>query len=170
MDAATKAALAAEVKRQAIEKKLVAAETAIMIMKELATQVSARFNSVTDQATALRGELSQLDADNTWLSQDIGEYSMIEQGMRAERFPAKEATILYIQSNPLCTEEKALEIYTAAALAARPADRQYLVINPASLLWEYRKNAKQVGILPDDTWETFRAFLLQATPEMLMGM
>lgn len=102
------------------------------------------------------------------VTDDYDRLSTTEQAARAERLPGKAAAIDYIQANPACSEADAVLAYEAAAQAARPGEP--LVHSAAGLLKRYARNAKALGLVADDSWETFRAFVVATPRDELLGL
>jgi hypothetical protein len=147
-----------------------------MLKGEITATVQRAVQEETERRAVRSVILGMSGAADGSIIEGYGKYSGLEQEAREERFAGKGAAIDFIVANPECTEEEAILAYSTAALAARPSDRQYILLNPASLLKEYRKNAVVLsgeGKLPmtvTDTWESFRTFLLLMPKEALMGM
>jgi hypothetical protein len=170
MDAATAAVVANEARRNEARREVAREEGAVDATARLATEVSKENLSAGTRLAAARARLAALEAAGPGVTDDFGPYSTIDQAMQTERYAGKAAAIEYVKANPACTEADAVLAYQAAAIAARPPDRQYLLQMPDGLLREYRELAAQLGLTPDATWESFRALLVATPADELMAM
>jgi hypothetical protein len=75
-----------------------------------------------------------------------------------------------MKANPTCAEADAEAAYRTAALAARPSDRQWLLIDPSSLRQEYTATLKALGMIPDTTWESWRAWIVATDKNTILGL
>jgi hypothetical protein len=103
--------------------------------------------------TLIQQTAIQVEAPSTF-----GEFSGVDELLRAERFAGKAAAVDYVKANPGCTEAQAISAWNAAAIATTglPAP-----IQDAALLGQlYRLNLRRQGIIPDATWESQRAWIL----------
>jgi len=89
--------------------------------------------------------------------------SILDNALLAERQAGKQAAILHIQATPSCPQADAVAAWTTAALASRPADRQWLLQDGNSLLDEFMANAAAAGYIATPTWPAFAAWIA-ATP------
>jgi hypothetical protein len=163
-------ALANERRYQELKRK----EGRLLGQIDAAGQVSSAADNVSRSAAeslrGLRDEITALEQGaGPGLAEDFGPYSTVEQAMRTERFTGKGACIDFVKANPECTEADAVQAYTTAALAARPSERQYLLQSVEGLLHEYRLNALGLGLILEDTWEEFRAYIVATSKDTLMG-
>ena len=137
----------------------------------LAQAVSNANSDANRQLADARTQLATLEAGGgPGVTDTFGEYSTLEQAMRAERFAGKAASIDFVKANPACSEADAEVAYRAAALAARPADRQWLLIDPASLRQEYTATLKAANMIPDTTWESWRAWIIATDKAVILGL
>lgn len=104
------------------------------------------------------------------VTDDFGEYSSTDQAMRAERFAGKAAAVAFIKANPGCTEDNVRPIYEAAALAIRPADRKWLLNNTDGLSLEYRANLIKYSLISDNTWESWRDWVVATDTDTILGL
>jgi len=97
----------------------------------------------------------------------VGTVSSIDQALQAERFAGKAASVDYIKANPTCTEADAIAAWTTAGLAATglPA----LIVPAESYAALYRANLAKMGLTPDATWESQRAWIVATDKATIMG-
>jgi hypothetical protein len=157
-----------EAAKRDAEKKLEKAQAKVNITAEVAAFVAAANSKARTELQSAQQALGAITEQG--LTDNIGPYSTLEQAMRAERFAGKNGAVEFVKANPECSEAEAIAAYEAAAITARPADRQYLVLSAASLLLEYRRNAVALGATQEDTWEDFRTFLVATPLETLINM
>jgi D-serine deaminase-like pyridoxal phosphate-dependent protein len=93
--------------------------------------------------------------------------STIDNAAYAERQAGKAAVIDFVKANPGCAEFEAVAAWNAGALAARPGDRQWLLMNTDSLLQEYSANLKAIGMITDQSWPTLAGWIA-ATPAAII--
>jgi hypothetical protein len=170
MDTATAAAVANEARRNEARREIAREEGAVDATARLAAQVSTANLTAGSRLAAARARLAALEVAGPGVTDDFGPYSTIEQAMQAERYAGKAAAIEHVKAHPACTEADAVLAYQAAAIAARPPSRQYLLQMPDGLLREYRENAAQLGLTADATWDSFRALLVATPAAELMAM
>lgn len=88
----------------------------------------------------------------------FGEFSSIDQLLRAERFAGKAGCIDFVKANPTCKEKDAIEAWSAAAIAATKLPAP---IQDAAILGKlYRSSLAQKGLIPEATWEAQRAWIV----------
>lgn len=87
----------------------------------------------------------------------------VDDACNAERTAGQTAVVQAVKADPTITEDAAKGAWRSAALASRPADRQWLLCDPDGLLQEYQSNLGLAG------WEAFRAWIV-ATPVDQMGI
>lgn len=75
----------------------------------------------------------------------------------------------YVKANPTCVEADAEVAYRTAALAARPADRQWLLVDPGSLRQEYSANLVKLGLIPDTSWASWAAWIVATDRDTILG-
>lgn len=170
MDTATATALANEARRQEARAKVASLQGASTAVAALAAAANAQSLSAMQDLVAARAELAALDSTGPGLTDAFGEYSTLEQAMRLERFAGKGAVVDLVKAKPDTSEADATAAYTAAALAARPADRQWLLIDPAALRQEYSANLVAAGYIPVPTWEAWRAFIIATDKAVILGL
>lgn len=133
-----------------------------------------RLNSInSDNQIAYQAARDELDALETGagpgITADYGPKSIITQMVELERFAAKDAVIDYVKANPECTEDDAAQAWDAAALASHPDFAQ--VIQPALVMSAlYRANLVKASLIPDDTWESHRAFIINTAKTSIETM
>jgi hypothetical protein len=163
-------ALAAEVRKTDAQKAFLRAQERYDAVNELYKLLVIR------QADAKRGldtattDLTTATTSAPGLTDDFGQFSSVDQALRTERFAGKSAVIDYIKAFPNCTIEEAAAAYSEAALATRPEGQKVLLQNPQALFGFYASTAKTMAIIPDASWESFRAMVYNLAKEMLMGM
>ena len=86
-----------------------------------------------------------------------------DDACNVERTAGQKSVIAAIKADPTLTESQAKKAWRTAALASRPADRQWLLCDPDGLLQEYQANLGMAD------WEAFRAWIV-ATPVDQMGI
>lgn len=133
------------------------------------SQSFARLLSTQNADTQIRLQTAQTELDALQLgagpgiTEEFGDRSIVDNAASAERTAGQIACIMAAKANPDLTQEEALTIWTTAALAARPADRQWLLNNPVSVLMEYLANLVAAGQIAEPTWAALAAWVL-ATP------
>jgi hypothetical protein len=136
--------------------------------------ISQRLNSVNSDTLIELGEVQaeiqalQLGA-GPGITADFGPKSVITQLVEAERFAAKDAAIVFVQANPTCSEADAAAAWNAAALASHP-DFEHVIQDGLVMSALYRANLLKAGLIPDDTWESHRAFILNTAKATLEAM
>jgi hypothetical protein len=125
---------------------------------DLATQIRVR-DTASALATSAQGRVRDL-------STQLEAYkpSSTDQALLKERDAGKSALIDYLKANPNATEAAAIAQWNTSALTGRPADRQWLLQDPASIRKEYSANLVGMGYVADTTWAAFAAFVV-ATPK-----
>jgi hypothetical protein len=119
-----------------------------------------------------RAELASLEAGGgLGVTDSYGPKSQITQLIEAEREAAKSAAIDYVKANPECTEDAAAQAWDDAALAAHP-DFAHVIQGGAVMIALYRANMLKTNPpkLPDDTWESQRAWVLATDKAEIMNM
>jgi hypothetical protein len=164
------AVLANEARRQELRQKIAGLQGS---MNATASAVQ-RLNSVNSDAqialAAAQDELISLETGaGPGITADFGPKSIITQLVETERFAAKDASIDFIKANPNCTEEEAAEAWNTAALASHPEFPK--VIQDALVMSAlYRVNLLKANLIPDDTWESHRAFILNTDKTVIESM
>lgn len=97
----------------------------------------------------------------------VGFYSSVDQLLRTERFAGKSASVDFIKANPTCAEADAETAWTAAALTA--TGRTALLVPVGSYSQVYRENLLKMGLVPDATWESQRAWIVATDKAVIMG-
>ena len=130
--------------------------------------------SILDQGAAsvasLQSEAAQQIAATVTALQGldtVGFYSSVDQLLRAERFAGKSASVDFIKANPTCAEADAEAAWTTAALAA--TGRAALLVPVSSYSQVYRENLLKMGLVPDTTWESQRAWIVATDKAVIMG-
>lgn len=96
------------------------------------------------------------------ITDNFREVTSTDNFANAERTAGQTAVVMAIKGgNTTMTAEEAKEIWSKAALAARPADRQWLLCDHNNLMLEYQAN---VGV---GSWEELRDWLYSATMEQM---
>lgn len=163
--------IANEARKQAARIKVAQLEGQVNATSDFAAQASQFNSSASGQLSQARADLAQLEAGiGPGVTDSYGEYSSTDQALRIERFAGKAASVDFVKANPESTEEQAVEVYRTAALAARPADRQWLLQDPNTLRKEYTANLVKYGLIPDDTWESWRAWVLATPRDIILGL
>ena len=100
-------------------------------------------------------------------SDSVGIYSSVDQLLRLERFAGKEASVDYVKANPECGEAEATAAWEAAGIAAThlPA----LVVPAENYAALYRANLTAMGLTPDATYESQRAWIIATPKSVIMG-
>lgn len=136
--------------------------------------ISQRLNSVNNDTLVALNEVNteiqalQLGA-GPGITADFGPKSIITQLVEAERFAAKDAAIDYVKSNPDCSEEDAAAAWNAAALASHP-EFAHVIQDGLVMSALYRANLLRASLIPDDTWESHRALILNTSKSTLETM
>lgn len=121
----------------------------------MATLQASVAQQIQDTVTALNG----LDT--------VGFYSSVDQLLRTERFAGKSASVDYIKANPTCAEADAIAAWASAGIAAtgQPA----LIVPAENYAVIYRANLLSMGLVPDTTWESQRAWIVATDKAVIMG-
>jgi hypothetical protein len=164
-------AIADETRRQELRTSVAAGLGKQKILEQLATQIGDTKYAVKQALDADSARLAALEvALGPGLAASVGEYSTTDQAMRAERFAGKAAAVDHVKANPGATEAEATDAYRVAALAARPAGRQWILQDPLALRQEYTANLVAYGLIPDSTWESWRAWILATPRDVILGL
>jgi len=78
-----------------------------------------------------------------------------------ERNAGIQGAATFIQANPTCTLDEAVQAWTTSAIAA--TELQVLIQNPNTLFQIYATNLHNAGVISDTTWESLRSWII-ATP------
>jgi hypothetical protein len=97
----------------------------------------------------------------------VGSVSSIDQALQAERFAGKSACIDFVKANPTCTEADAIAAWTTAGLAA--TGLAALIVPAESYAQLYRANLLKLGLVPDTTWESQRAWMVATDKAVIMS-
>ncbi len=171
MDTTISTALANEARRQELRLKVAALSGQQAANASLASSLSVQASDLEQRLASAKAQLATLEQGaGPGITDDFGEYSTLEQAMRVERFAGKAACIDYVKANPTCAEADALAAYKTAALAARPADRQWLLIDPSSLRQEYSASLVKLGLIPDTTWASWAAWIVATDKATILGL
>ena len=95
--------------------------------------------------------------------------SVIDNAAYAERQAGKAAVITYVTANPSCAQSDAVAAWTTGALAARPADRQWLLMSPDGLFGEYSANLLALGLITDASWPTLASWIAATPAAVIMA-
>lgn len=161
-------ALAQEVRLRESQKRFAAAQASVAALDGVNRTVVTALATAKATLADAQAALTQASVDGAGVTEDFGEYSALDQALRLERFAGKSAAIDHVKANPACTEEAVIVAYSEAALAVR--DQPFLLQNPDALLRQYAANAASQHFIPDASWPSFRALLLNAPKATLMGM
>ena len=138
-------------------------------------QTQERYKALVEAKTILDGAASAIATLQTTAAQalseaqalsgsaTVGALTSTDQACNAERTAGQQAVIAAVKTDPTLSEAQAKKMWRAAALASRPADRQWLLCDPDGLLQEYQAN---LGLAD---WAAFRAWIV-ATPVDQMGI
>lgn len=96
-----------------------------------------------------------------------GEYSLIDQFLRAERFAGKSASVDFIKANPTCEESEAVAAWEDAAQAV--THLPMVVVPVASYAFLFRANLVKAGLIPTPTWEAQREWIIATDKALIMG-
>lgn len=158
-------ALANEARAQALAVKIAGLKG-----QQDATSLISRMLSSQSSDAAQRIQLAQTELDALKLNagpgvtDEYGERSVVDNAATAERTAGQIAVAMAIkQSAGAVTQDEALMMWETAALATRPAERQWLLNNPTNVLREYLANLVDRGAIPEATWEAMVAWVV-ATP------
>lgn len=160
-----------EARRQDLRQGLAAAKREYEILS--AQQDTARSSFVRAQQKYLAkvDEFNAFEASTgPGISTDFGPYSTTDQALQKERDAGKSAMIDYVKAHPTATEDDVVAQWSVAALASRPQLRQWLLHDPRTLRREYSANLYEMGYAPDQTWESFRAFVVATEKATLMTL
>lgn len=162
-------ALANEARKSAERQKIANFKGVMDTVSSLAEQLATLNNDTLLQMEESRKTLAALEAGaGPGITDDYGPKSAVTQMIEAERWAAKDAAIDFIQANPECAEADVVQAWETAALASHPAFTS--VIQPgAVMLLLYRANMLEAKLIPDNTWESQRAWLLAHDKATIMG-
>jgi hypothetical protein len=120
--------------------------------------------------TEAQSELASLEAGaGPGITDDFGPKSVITQLVESERLAAKSAAIDFIKANPACTEDEAATAWNDAALASHP-DFTTVIQDAITLSKVYKANLLKANMITDDTWESYRTFILNTDKTTIMTM
>jgi hypothetical protein len=163
-------ALANEARRQELRQRIAGLQGS---MNATASLVQ-RLNSVNSDAqislASAQDELIALEAGaGPGITADYGPKSIITQLVESERFAAKSAAIDFIKANPECTEEEAAQAWNDAAIASHP-DFPLVIQDAITLSTLYKANLLKANLITDDTWESYRAFVINTAKNVIETM
>jgi hypothetical protein len=165
------AAVANESRRQALRTAVAAGKEKQKILSLLATLIGDQQFTAKQSLDADTSSLVALETSiGPGVDANVGEYSTTDQAMRAERFAGKAAAVDYVKANPTASEDAATSAYRTAALAIRPASRQWLLQDPLALRQEYTATLVAYGLIPDPSWESWRAWILATDRDVILGL
>ena len=95
--------------------------------------------------------------------------SVIDNAAYAERQAGKAAVITFVKANPGCAQADAVAAWNAGAMTARPADRQWLLMNTEGLLQEYGANLHAAGLITDQTWPSIAGWIAATPAAVIMA-
>jgi uncharacterized phage infection (PIP) family protein YhgE len=172
-------AIANEARKNEQKQKIAQLKGQIVAMSSIMQSMQSVSSDAQQRLSSAQQELESLDTGaGQGITSDFGPYSTTDQAMQKEREAGKEALIDYIKANPTCTEVDAEAQWRTAALAVRPADRQWLLQDPEALRHEYTANLMHYtddsgvvhNYITDATWESFRAFIIATDKAVLLVM
>lgn len=160
--------LAKDRKAQILREKIRNAE-GILVGTTLAYQSLASLSSATSRdMDKAKSELAELEAGGgVGITSDFGQYSTVDQLLRAERFAGKGASVDFIKANPDCTELEAEAAWEAAGKAVTNLPLVLVPVSSYALL--YRMNLVAAGFIPEPTWEAQRAWIIATDKTLIMG-
>jgi TolA-binding protein len=169
-DTDVQTALANEARLQGLRQKIANLKGAV----DATAGVVQRLNSINSDSLialqAAQAELTALETDaGPGITADFGPKSVITQLIETERFAAKDAAIDYVKANPACTEADAAQAWDTAALASHP-DFTSVIQSGLVMSALYRANLLKAAMIPDDTWESHRAFILNTDKATLESL
>jgi len=184
MDAVTAATLSDEARRQLARAKVAGlkatlqaaldagqrARPAWLAADALLGAMSQAASDAQNALTVAQADLASLEATSKGVAADFGPYSTTDQALQRERDAGKAALIDFVKLNPTCTEAQAIAQWKVVALAGRPADRQWLLHDPAALRQEYSANLVAMKYVADATWATFAAFIAATAKDALIAI
>ena len=86
--------------------------------------------------------------------------SAIDLALQSERDGVCAEIFTFVRDMPECSEADVIAVWQGDALANRPADRKWLLLDPKGMLHEYRANLFAAKLIPAETWEAQRAWIL----------
>lgn len=169
LDTSTQSALANEVRRQAAALRVESIRGQMAALGNAAQVIGSLSQDAGKQYAAANQELAALQIGaGPGLTSEFGQYSTIDQLLRAERFAGKSASVDAIKANPQISEADAEAAWTAAAKAATGLD--HLMVTPGSYSAIYRQQLQAAGKIADATYEAQRAWILATSKEEIMGL
>lgn len=168
MDTTTQTALANEVRRQAASLKVESIKGQMQALGNAAQVLSSLSQDAAKQYAVANQELAALQTGaGPGLTADFGQYSSIDQLLRAERYAGKSACVDTCKADPQISEADAVAAWRAGGIAATGLPE--LVQDPEALGRIYRKNLHAAGLTPDETWESQRAWIVATPKEQILG-
>lgn len=153
--------LANESRKQDLRAKVARLRGTVDALASQAQAIGVQSSDTQQMLSNAQSELASLEqGSGPGVTDDFGQYSSLEQQMQDERFAGKAAAVAFVKANPGCSEEEALGAYRGAALSIRPADRKWLLQDPASLRKEYAAELVERQLIPDPSWESHREWIL----------
>jgi len=171
MDTTITTALANEARRQELRTKVATLAGQQTSNAALAQSLATQNSDLGQRLADARAQLAALEAGaGPGVTDDFGAYSTLEQAMRIERFAGKAAAVDFLKANPEAAEADTEAVYKTAALAARPADRKWLLQDPTALRQEYAYQLMALNMIPDVSWESWRAWIVATDRETILGL
>lgn len=163
-------ALANEARRGELKQK----RSKLMGAIEATASVMVRLSSVNNDALVqmenATAELAALEAGaGPGITADYGARSTIAQMLDTERFAAKEAAIDFVKANPDATEDEAMAVWDAAAMAAHPAF-PFVLQSGRAMSELYRANLFARDFITEQDWASHRQFILNTDKAILVSM
>jgi hypothetical protein len=171
MDLATQTYLTNDARRQELRIKIAKLKGEMIASSSLSQSIASLNNDAQTALSAAQSELATLEAGGgPGATSDFGPYSTTDQALQNERTTGKSALIDYIKLNTACLEADAIAQWKTAALKGRPVDRQWLLHDPQALRYEYSANLVALKYVVDNTWASFRAWVVATAKTDIMGL
>lgn len=169
MDATVLNALANEARRQEARAKTSRLEGEVSALAIQAAALSSANGDAMRRLERARTELAGLEAGaGPGITGEFGQYSAIDQILRAERFAGKSASIDAIKANPTISLDSAEAAWTVAALEATGLEQ--LGVEPGFYGALYRQQLLSAGRIQEATWEAQRAWIVATDKDEIMGI
>jgi len=168
-------------------------------IRDLRTQI-ARINGQISASTVLASSLSRVNQDSTMQKQELetelrkledsgsvasddwGKFSSVEKAAFDERYAGKVYMLQWLQSHKSASFEQVVSEFETKMLEFRASPiindeglqvrsgRPWLIQRGDGLIREWITNALDKKLIPSDSWEAFRDFILAITFEEAMGL
>jgi hypothetical protein len=164
-------ALADDSRKQTLRQKVAKLQGEVLACSSLMQAVNGVSTDAQAQLSLAQTQLSSLETTSgDGVTDTFGPLSTTDQALRSERYSGKAALVDYVKAHPSCAESDALAAYRTAALAARPADQQWLIQDITGLRQQYSFNLVAAKLISDTTWASFAAWIVATPKDTILGL